>query len=168
VLESPFSGKGPRARLLGGFTLSPVVVASSGRPFNVLLGYDNVNDRHPNTHRPRGAGRNIGHGPDLFTTDLRVSRRFRVPNRERLSLELIGEAFNLLNRTNFRTVNNVVGCIGAATGPFSAPDYTGCTAGGVENLPRPLVGRRLFPTEPLAFTSTFDPRQFQFGLRLTF
>jgi hypothetical protein len=169
VLESPFSGgQGPWRRVLANFTVAPVVVASSGRPFNVLLGYDNVGDRHPTTHRPRGAGRNIGHGPDFFTTDLRVTRRFAVPRHERMRIELIGEAFNLLNRTNFRTINNMVGCIGAATGPFSAPDATGCTAGGVENLPRPLVGRRLFPTEPLAFTSTFDPRQFQFGLRLTF
>ena len=45
-----------------------------------------------------------------------------------------------------------------ATGPFLAPDAAGCTADGVENLPKPLVGQRLFPTQPLAFTSTFDPR----------
>ena len=56
----------------------------------------------------------------------------------------------LLNRTNFRTVNGVVGNT------------------SIEDLPVKLVEQRGSVTEPLSFTSAFDPRQFQFTLRLTF
>ena len=45
------------------------------------------------------AGRNILEGPALVTFDLALSRRFMV--RERTSVSLDAEAFNLLNRTNF-------------------------------------------------------------------
>ncbi|MEK7408851.1 MAG: hypothetical protein AAB225_27620 [Acidobacteriota bacterium] len=36
------------------------------------------------------------------------------------------------------------------------------------SLPNPLVNRRGIPTEPLSFTSAFNPRQFQFGLKINF
>lgn len=153
VVESPLTpgrGRGLAPNLFGGFLLAPIFLAGSGRPFNVLAGVDNLGDRHPNTHRPLGAGRNIGKGPDFLTLDLRLARTFRLGGGERPSLEFIAEGFNLLNRTNFRTVNNIVGDVPLAS------------------LPRPLVGRRGIPTEPLAFTSAFDPRQFQVGLKINF
>ena len=151
VLESPLrpgKGKGLWTNLLGGFTFSPIGVASSGRPFNVLTGVDNLGDRHSTTHRPLRAGRNIGQGPDYFSLDSRLSRKFFLGRNERRSLEFIAEGFNLLNRTNFRSVNNTVGDI------------------ALEELPRPLVGRLGIPTLPLSFTAAFDPRQFQLGLKL--
>lgn len=144
VFESPVSG-----RLLGGWVLSPIFVASSGRPFNVLTGVDNLGDRRVNTHRPLRAGRNIGHGPAYQSLDFRLSRRFGLGGESR-NLEVIAEGFNLLNRTNFRTVNNIVGNV------------------TVEELPQPLEGFRGSPTQPLAFTSAFDSRQFQFGLKINF
>jgi hypothetical protein len=103
-----------------------------------------------NSRRPDGAGRNIGHGPSFFTADMRLSRRFPLPYREQLALEFIAEGFNLLNRTNFRRLNNTVGNI------------------TVEQLPQPLVGVRGTPTEPLSFLSAYDPRQFQFALKVHF
>jgi len=133
----------------GGWILSPIVTASSGRPFNVLTGVDNMGDRRVNTHRPLGAGRNIGTGPNFSAVDLRISRKFGL-GRETRSLELIAEGFNLLNHTNFRSVNNVVGNI------------------TIEQLPAEIEGFRGTTNQPLAFTSAFDPRQFQFGLKLSF
>jgi hypothetical protein len=135
--------------LLGGWVLSPIFSASSGRPFNVLTGVDNMGDRRVNTHRPSRAGRNIGKGPSYTALDLRISRRFALGGEAR-TLELIAEGFNLLNRTNFRSVNNVVGNI------------------TVEQLPERVEGFRGVPTDPLAFSSAFDPRQFQLGLRINF
>jgi hypothetical protein len=151
VIESPFepgAGKGPLNNLLGSFTISPILVASSGRPFNVLAGVDNLGDRHSTTHRPLRAGRNIGKGPDYIALDTRLSRRFSLGRNERRSLEFIAEGFNLLNRTNFKSLNNTVGDI------------------ALEQLPRPLVGSRGLPTLPLSFTSAFDPRQFQLGIKI--
>lgn len=133
--------------LPGGLVLSPVLQANSGRPFNLLAGVDNLGDRHPTTHRPLGAGRNIGRGPAYFAVDLRLSKKFYLGSEQR-SVEFIAEGFNLLNRTNFKSVNNTVGNI------------------TVDQLPAALEGVRGAPTSPFSFTSAFDPRQFQLGVKV--
>ena len=153
IVESPLRagrGHGYAANLFGDFTLAPIVVASSGRPFNLLAGFDNLGDRHPTTHRPFGAGRNIGRGPNYFTTDLRLARRFPFGSEGRRNVEFTAEGFNLLNRTNFRTINNTVGNVALA------------------DLPGPIAGHTGIPTTPLAFTSAYDARQFQFGLKINY
>ena len=144
VLESPVSNS-----VLGGWLLSPIFTANSGRPFNVLTGVDNLGDRRVNTHRPARAGRNIGMGPSFYSFDLRLSRRFALGADTR-NIEFIAEGFNLLNRTNFRSVNNVVGNV------------------TVEQLPARIAGVRGPTAMPLAFTSAFDARQFQFALKVSF
>ena len=145
VLES-----GAKNIWLRDFTLAPIIQASSGRPFNVQTGYDNFGDNHPTVHRPWGAGRNIGHGPDFFVADLRLARRFPLGEDGHRNVEVTAEGFNLLNRTNFKSVNSIVGTLGLA------------------DLPHPLVGHPGVPTDPLAFTAAFDPRQFQFGVKVNF
>jgi TonB dependent receptor len=153
VIQSPLDagrGKGFVSNLLGDFTFSPILMANSGRPFNVVTGFDNLGDNHPTTHRPFGAGRNIGMGPDYFSVDVRLSRRIPLGAKESRSLELTAEGFNLLNRTNFKSLNNTVGNV------------------RLQDLPSPLVGVRGNPTSPLSFASAFDPRQFQFGVKVNF
>lgn len=166
ILESPFpagAGNHPLSRALADITVSYIGVVSSARPFNLLVGFDNVGDRHPNTHRPFGAGRNIGRGPDFFTLDLRLSKRFRLPNRKPWSLEFTAEAFNLLNRTNFKNINNTVGDV-----RLQGKDLIDPSTGHSINKGQ-LEGRTdQLPTQPLGFTSTFDPRQFQLGLQILF
>jgi hypothetical protein len=51
------------SKVLSNFTLSPVLSINSARPFNLLTGNDQNNDRHSTTDRPIGAGRNTGIGP---------------------------------------------------------------------------------------------------------
>ena len=151
VAQSPWEaarGRGFGHNLLADFTLSGIVAANSFAPFNLITGFDSLGDRHTDTHRPWGLGRNAGKGPDFFSVDMRLART--VPLSKTVNLQVIGEAFNLLNRTNFKTVNGVVG------------------NASIEDLPANLVGRRGPVTEPLSFASAFDPRQFQFTLRLTF
>ena len=87
-------------------------------------------------------------GPSFLGLDMRLARTFRVG--ERLSVETIGEMFNILNKTNFLGVNGVVG------------------NASIDDLPARLVGRRGPVTEPFSFASAFDPRQVQFTVRLTF
>jgi hypothetical protein len=132
------------------WTLASVIRASAGRPFNVLTGYDNLGDGQVNTHRPLGAGRNIGRGPTFFSIDLRATKVFGFSTRHVPSLELTVEAFNLLNRTNFQAVNNVVGSL------------------ELDELPNPVVGHRGNPVTPLAFAAAYDARQLQFGARVRF
>ena len=77
---------------------------------------------------------------------MRLSRKFFIGDKK--SLELMGEAFNLFNHLNYGSVNNIVGPI---SGPFN------------------LSGRDdRTPSQPLGFTSTFDPRRIQLGLRFAF
>lgn len=128
-------------------TVSPIIRANSGRPFNLLAGTDVNNDRHSTTDRPPFIGRNTGRGPDFWTVDLRLSRKFGLG--ERANVEVLGEAFNLFNRLNFASVNNTVGA--AYSGPLN-----------------PLGNKSLSPSQPLGFTSAVGPRRFQLGVRLNF
>ena len=129
-----------------GFLVTPVVRGISARPFNLLAGFDVNGDRHSTTDRPPMAGRNTGIGPDFWTVDLRIARTVHLS--EKAGLELMAEAFNICNRLNFRSVNNTVGNI--------APPFD-------------VKGRRdVGPSQPLGFTSAFEPRRIQLGVRLTF
>ncbi len=130
----------------GGASLSGIFRANSARPFNLLVGTDLNADRHSTTDRPPFAGRNTGIGPNFWTIDLRATKRLRFG--ERTSLEVMAEAFNIFNRFNFQSVNNTVGNI---KGPFD------------------LKARKdRGPSEPLGFTSAFDPRRIQLGTRFNF
>jgi len=141
VFDSPW--KHP---VLAGFQLSPIIRANSGHPFNLLAGTDVNGDRHSTNDRPPGAGRNTGIGPNYVDVALRLSRQIKVG--EKANMQFIAEGFNIFNRTNFASVNNVVGVI--------APPFN-------------LRGNsRLSPSQPLGFTSTFPKRQFQFAVRLNF
>lgn len=140
VFESPWKGA------LAGFQLSPIIRYNSSHPFNLLAGTNVNNDRHSTTDRPPGAGRNTGIGPNYFDVDVRLAREFKLS--EKANLQVIAEAFNLFNRTNFASVNNVVGVIAP---PFN---LHGSSA--------------LSPSQPLGFTSAFPKRQMQLGVRLNF
>jgi hypothetical protein len=141
VLESPWKN-----RILSGFQLSPIIRYNSPHPFNLLAGTNVNNDRHSTTDRPPGAGRNTGIGPNYVDFDMRLSRHFKLT--EKATLQVIAEGFNLFNRTNYGSVNNVVGVIAP---PFN---LRGSSA--------------LSPSQPLGFTSAFPKRQFQLGVRLSF
>lgn len=150
VVRGPASGE--TSGWLADWSLAPIVSYASGRPFNLLLGYDGNGDAHTETDRARLAsgvavGRNQGLGPALFTIDLRLARQLRTPGRTQTELTL--EAFNLLNRTNYSGVNQVFGNQAVAAGR--------------------VQGRAdISPTAPLGFTSAFPARQLQLGVRLRF
>src|SRR5690242_4390029 len=147
VFESPWNG-----RALKGFELAPIFNYHSGNPFNLLAGVDVNGDDHPTNDRPIGAGRNTGLGPNFFSLDIRLSRTFRL--HEKLNLQLLAEGFNITNRTNYASVNNVVGPNFGLT-----PGFTTFNVGG---------SAALAPTQPLGFTSAYAKREIQLGFRLAF
>jgi hypothetical protein len=149
VFESPWANGAGHHLILSDWTLSASVQAHSFQPFNIITGDDNAGDGQTTTHRPIGLGRDTGIGPNFFGMNVRVMRTLRVGGDKTL-LSFRIEAFNVLNRTNFQSVNNVAGDI-----PLSA-------------LPKPLVGRRSDPTLPFSFTAANDPRQIQLGARISF
>jgi hypothetical protein len=168
VIAAPDSWRsaGGYRRFLYGFTFAPIVEFGSGRPFNILAPGDSNGDFQSTNERPtvRADGtlcqtgvdpdcfqgifpldgnlpRNSGITHSYFSVDARLSRKMRV--NEHISLEVIAEGFNLFNRFNE-----------AAGNPFY----------DVVNLYGKRKGSKYY-SQP---TSAFDPRQFQFGLRLSF
>lgn len=146
-------------RFFSDFTVAPIVEISSGRPFNILTGTDSNGDLQSSNDRPSvGAdgvlfvpttaftpgslGRDLGITHGYFSFDLRVMRGIRLG--ERLRLDVIAEGFNLFNRFNEA----------AASPLFSDVNTFNQRAGNGRFYSRP--------------TAAFDPRQFQFGLKLYF
>ncbi len=156
VLESPYRTGGGRwyQRALGDSYMSPIITARTGFPFDVRTGID-VNLDYNNNDRPFAVGRNTGLGPVYFTTDLRIGRRLRFGTDNPIALELIFDAFNLFNRTNFKEVNNI-------TSGALFLDQIGVTdvriSGILKNSASQLCG----------FTSAYEPRVIQLGVKLNF
>ena len=146
VMDSPF-----RRFAFRDFTLAPIITYRSGYPLNVLLGVDpgTNNFNATNTQRPAGCGRNTGLGPDFQSFDLRLARRFSI--RDRWKMDWIVEGFNLLNHTNFKTVNATVNSL--------VYPYSTFRVSGIKGKPT---------TEFLGFTDAFAPRQFQLALKIHF
>jgi hypothetical protein len=171
VIASPsrWAQQGGFHRALSNFTIAPIFEWSSGRPFNILSNQDTNNDQSNQTDRPSvlsdgtlcvagsqgcvgvitngqftsgSLGRNFGLTHDFISLDLRVSKL--VPIGERVRLELIAEGFNLFNRFNE-----------AAASPF---------IDDVRAFNQRAGNGRYYSRS----TAAFDPRQFQFGLKLNF
>jgi outer membrane receptor protein involved in Fe transport len=139
-------------RLFSNFQLAPIFRYNSGHPFDLLAGADVNGDRHSTNDRPIGAARNTGKGPDYMDFDMRITRRFKMGDRA--NLQLLAEGFNLANRTNFASVNNVVGPSFGLQ-----PGFTTFNVSGTASRPA---------SAPLAFTSAFPMRQLQLGIRIGF
>ena len=148
VFSSPWENK-----FAADWTFSPIFIAGSGRPFNVLLGVDANADGRSQSDRPFTAGRNTGIGEPFYSFDARIGRRF--PFKETMFLELTFEAFNIFNRTNLQGINNVVAGL-----PIDQLRVLASTQAHGD--------RTKAPTLPLGFTSAAAPRQLQFGVRFNF
>jgi hypothetical protein len=158
VFQVPKFGESAASNIFHNFVFAPIFTYGSGKPFNLLLGADANNDGRSQSDRPFGLGRNTGKGENQITLDARLSRRFKFD--ERRSIEVIFEGFNLLNRTNFQGINNI---INTATGESLTAEQIAFIR---SNQARGIRGAA--PTSPLGFTSAGAARQFQFGARFSF
>ena len=183
VFQSPSakSGEGAFKHFFGDFTLSPIVEFSSGRPYNVITGEDTRLDLGASQARPSvaasgaagtssqfipgvvfvpasncldnsgatfkvllvappaGCDGNLGRDRFVMPNFFQWDMRLsrRIPLGERFKFDIIADAFNLFNRTNIAAVNQLCDPLAGAT----------CSAG-----------------QP---TSSYDARQFQFALKLS-
>ncbi|HYO81924.1 MAG TPA: TonB-dependent receptor [Bryobacteraceae bacterium] len=113
------NGLNPALRaVLGDWQLSLIGEASSGSPYTLRVGQDVNNDGNPRNDRVPGLGRNTERLPMFATLDTRVSK-FIPLGFERMRLQLIGEAFNLTNRTNITGVQSGQFNFNAAAGTFT-------------------------------------------------
>jgi hypothetical protein len=117
LLELPIAdeetGTQPRkdnwiTRIFGHIELAPIFTVETGRPVDPLTGVDsNASHTFPLSARPSGFGRNSLRTPMLANVDLRVLKYF--PFRKTARLDLVAEAFNLLNRSSVTQINSIFG-----------------------------------------------------------
>ncbi len=169
------------SRVLADATFSPVLFLRSGIPFTVRVpGMQNGTVGESLWARPWNAARNTGIGPHFYSLDLRVTKSFYFNREAGRKLDLLVQGTNILNRTNFSAVNDSFpgGCMLPATIPDPLPpggicspqlSYYGPYTVDYLNGPFNFRGvKDLDSSTPLGFKAAFDPRQVQFGVKLTF
>ena len=123
---------------VGGGTSSPFIPGVTFGAPSVCLNSDGTTFKVPLVSPPAGCDGNLARNaftsPNFFQVDMRLSRRISLS--ERFKIDLIADAFNLLNRTNISAVNQ---------------------------LCDPLAGSVCSAGQP---TASYDARQFQFALKL--
>jgi hypothetical protein len=89
--------------LLGGWQLSGILTAETGQPYSGLVNFDLNNDGNSRTDRTPGLGRDTFYLPNFVSLDPRITKS--IPIKERVKLQLILEAYNVFNRTNYTSVS---------------------------------------------------------------
>ena len=182
VYTSPAHHSGDRLfrTLYSNFVVAPVVQVRDGVPFTELVpaiggAASNGNSSHTTEARPYLEGRNLGIGPGYATFDVRISRAIVFGKDLPFRLNLIAQSSNILNHTNFTSVQNifpntaVTNNAGVTTSALvSTPEGTVNLLNGPYNLKgfRPTGPLEL--SDPLAFKTASSPRQISFGLELAF
>ena len=119
-------GEVPNAwvRAFSHIELAPILTVGSGHPVNVTTGGDdNRSGAFPFASRPLTVGRNSWRLPASATLDLRLLKYFNIKPHGKL--DLVIEAFNVLNRTNVTQVNAVYGPLLAPLQSFGRPIEAG-------------------------------------------
>jgi hypothetical protein len=156
VFNATVDGPTHRNALVNNLHLGTIVTLESPNYFTKFAGFDANGDIFGNNDRVGIEPRNTFKGDSYQTIDLRLSRTFKAT--ERVSVETIAEAFNLLNTVNVRFFNTVYGA--ADFCPFD-PAAQGCSATQHfrEGSPNSNYG------SPRA---VYNPRQMQLAVRLSF
>jgi len=111
-------------RAFGHIEIAPILTIGSGGPVNAVTGGDdNRAGAFPFTSRPLGFPRNATRLPSTATLDLRILKYFNITPHGKL--DLVVEAFNLLNRTNVSQINAVYGPLLTARSSFGRPIEAG-------------------------------------------
>jgi len=141
VVAPTFAGSGVWNAIANHNQAVVVVQVNSGLPYNIRSNLDLNLDGVTDADRPNSIARNSGTLGSFSTVDLRYSRF--VPISGAVRAEVLAEFKNLFNRQNIRAVNSVV-----TTDALGNPQSS-------------------IPAE-FPVTQTYEPRQFQLGVRLQF
>jgi hypothetical protein len=155
VGNATFSSPANWNRLLRDFTFSTIVTLQTPQYFTKYAGFDANGDVFGNNDRVGGEPRNTFKGDSLQTVDIRLERTF--PLHERLNLQLMAEAYNLMNTVNVHYFNTSYGAADFCPADPTAPGCFGATQFYKEGSPNPLYGTP---------SAVFNPRQLQFVARI--
>lgn len=159
VLDSPWKVKGWAGYLANGWELAPIYQAQTGLPFSLVTSGNAPGAVASGSYNGSGGparlletGRNTYNTPRTQVVDMRLSKN--IPIKERFNLQVLAEAFNLLNHVNYTN---------EATGAYS---ITGSTL--VWNAPS-TNGKTQFQTLTNANSNfAYTSRQIQIGAKFTF
>ena len=138
------------------FSFSTILTLQSPQFFTKYAGFDANGDVFGNNDRVGNEPRNTYKGDSLQTVDVRLERTF--PLYEKLHVQFLAEAFNLLNTVNVRYSNTSYGAADFCPKDPGAPGCFGAPAFFREGSPNPSYGTP---------SAVFNPRQIQLALRLT-
>jgi len=143
--------------LLRDISFSTILTFQSPNWFTKYAGFDANGDVFGNNDRVGGEPRNTFRGDTLQTVDVRLSRTF--PIHEALKLDLIFEAFNLMNTVNVHYYNT----------NYGAADFCGPDPGAPGCFDAPALFREGSPNPSYGTPSAvFNPRQLQLAARFSF
>jgi hypothetical protein len=169
IATSPWHVKGPLRYLADGWEIAPIFTAQDGLPFS-----ESVSGNAPGSLTSGGGingvytygserilSRNSFTQPALQDFDLRISKSFAI--KEKVHLELLGEAFNLFNHFNAQGVNGTDYSI-STSGTIT--DTTGALQTCTSTTPC-LSANTAFGSVTAANSDfAYSTRQIQIGLRL--
>ena len=172
IARTPWKLRGVGGYLLNGYSLAPVAEWRTGLPYSLRTTgaipstkyLDTVNrietlsglgasiNGSGGDNRIAQIGRNTFRYPAVCNLDLRAAKSFKFA--ERADLELIGEAFNLLNHQNITSIYSTGYLIDGASSPTTMPRLTYQTKFGTVTNSNS--------------TNLYRERQIQLAVRLTF
>jgi len=168
--------------LLNGYRLSGIFTAESGRPFAATLSLPNIpftldGAQYTGFGGILGLGglnlapdvpRNSNYGDVNYRIDLRVARDVKLG--EKFVVELLGEAFNLFNRSNFNGFNSTLYNAAFPLLPGSTTDRFSATNPPPLATPIPLTRSSNFgaPNNDGSQPDGTNARRFQLALRFRF
>ncbi|MBZ5574141.1 MAG: carboxypeptidase regulatory-like domain-containing protein [Acidobacteriia bacterium] len=154
VANATFYGPEHMHPVLNGWQLSTIISLQTPNYFTKFAGFDANGDIFGNNDRVGIEGRNTFRGDSYQSVDLRISRTFNLT--EKIHLETLAEAFNLMNTLNVRFFNTAYGASDFC--PAGGATYCGAGPFFREGSPNPSYGT------PRAL---FNPRQIQLAARFT-
>ena len=177
---------------LDGFTFSGTVTQATGFPIvasmtapssviastpkaadgNIYGGTMSSSSGAPTTGRPPEIQRNSQPGPGVSNTDFRITRD--IPIHEKVSMQIIGEAFNLFNHEIISSTNTTFSSQLSPTGPTGAcpavasglpagSQFAGCIVPYVPSTPSGAFGVKTGTNNLL-----YGARQLQVSAKLFF
>jgi hypothetical protein len=172
IVRTPWKLHGFRGQLFDGYSLAPVVEFRTGLPYSLRTAGSIPSIKYTDTlnrtetlsglgasingsggdNRIAEIGRNTYRYPSVCNLDLRAAKVFQFGERNKL--EILGEAFNLLNHQNVTNIDTTGYLIDGAASPASMPRLTyQTTFGAVTNSNS---------------TTLYRERQIQLAARWTF
>ena len=154
----------PAQVILGGWEISTILTAQSGQPYTGFVGNDLNNDGNSRTDRIPIEGRNSFVAPSTWSLDPRFSKTFSFT--ERVRLQLLVEAFNILNRFNVWNVRSTQYAVQTVS---TAGSQGACPVSAVLNCLVPQTsGVTAFGRPASSFVPNNGGRIFQLGAKISF